>query len=195
IVAELALAIVLTVLAVTLTRSAVALHDLARGVSVEGVMTAQLALNDPRYTEPGQMVRTTRAIVERPCRSPAVAGGALGTYGALSLIRVGTRVGVEGVPPPSNDRPWVARYFVVSPNYFSAVGIPLVTGRDFTAADDRSRSGVAIVSELFARRFWNTTEVIGRHITPDFGQSTAFWIPRSRGGASTIVGVVRAVRQ
>src|SRR5262245_29034529 len=195
IVAELALAIVLTVAAVTLTRSAVALHDLARGVSVEGVMTAQLALNDPRYAEPDRMAQTTSAIVERLRRSATVASAALVNYAPLSLIRVGTRVAVEGVPPPSADRPWVARYFVISPNYFSTVGIPLVTGRDFTAGDDRSRSGVAIVSELFAQRFWNTTEVIGRHITPDFGQSTAFWIPRSRGGAVTIVGVVRDVRE
>src|SRR5262249_36568774 len=37
--------------------------------------------------------------------------------------------------------------------------------------------------------------VIGRRITPDFGRSTAFWIPRSRGGALTIVGVVRDVRE
>src|SRR5262249_10101147 len=157
IVAELALAIVLTVAAVTLTRSAVALHDLARGVSVDGVMTAQIALNDPRYADPDLMARTTSAIVERLQRSPDVDSAALVNYAPLSLIRVGARVAVEGVPPPSADRPWLARYFVISPNYFGTVGIPLLTGRDFTAADDRSRSGVAIVSELFARRFWNTT--------------------------------------
>ena len=195
IVAELALAIVLAVAAVTLTRTAVALHDLSRGVSVNGVMTAQIALNDRRYADPDLMARTTRAIVDRLRQSPAVDSAALVNYAPLSAIRVGTRVAVEGVPPPSADRPWVARYFVISPNYLSAVGIPIVTGRDFTAADDRSRGGVAIVSETFARRFWNTTDVVGRHITPDFGQSTAFWIPRSRGGASTIVGVVRDVRE
>jgi putative ABC transport system permease protein len=195
IVAELALAIVLTVSAVTLTRSAIALHDLARGVSVDGVMTAQLALNDPRYADPEVMARTTSAIVERLRRSPAVEKAALANYVPLALIRVGTRVAVEGAPPPSADRPWVARYFVVGPDYFSVVGIPLIAGRDFTAADDRSHGGVAIVSETFARRFWNTTDAIGRHITPDFGQSTAFWIPRSRGGALTVVGVVRDVRE
>jgi putative ABC transport system permease protein len=195
IVAELALAIVLTVSAATLTRSAIALHDLVRGVSVDGVMTAQFALNDSRYADPRLLVQTASAVLERLRRSPAVQSAALVNYAPLALIRVGTRVAVEGVPPPSADRPWVARYFVVSSDYFGAVGIPLIAGRDFGAADDRTHGGVAIVSETFARRFWNTTDVTGRHITPDFGQSTAFWIPRSRGGPLTVIGVVRDVRE
>jgi putative ABC transport system permease protein len=195
IVAELALAIVLTVSAVTLTRSAIALHDLTRGVSVDGVMTAQIALNDPRYASPELMVQTADAIVERLRRSPAIDAAALVNYVPLALIRVGARVAVEGVPPPSVDRPWVARYFVISPEYFSAVGIPMITGRDFNAADDRAHGGVAIISETFARRFWNTTDVVGRHITPNFGESSAFWIPRSRGGPMTVVGVVRDVSE
>jgi len=195
IVGELALAIVLTVAAVALTRSAVTLHGLSRGVSVDGVMTAQLALNDPRYADPDRMVRATNAIVERLARSPAVEIAALVNYVPLALIRVGVPLDVEGVPPPSADRPWMARYFVVSPEYFRAVGIDLVAGRRFTAADDRAHAGVAIVSERFARRFWNSVDVVGRRITPDFGGSQMFWIPRSRGGAMTIVGVVKDVRE
>jgi len=195
IVGELAVAIVLTVAAVALTRSAVTLHGLARGVSVDGVMTAQLALNDPRYADPDRMVRTTNAIVERLGQSPAVDVAALVNYVPLALIRVGVQLAVEGVPPPSADRPWIARYFVVSPEYFRAVGIDLVAGRLFTAADDRAHAGVAIVSERFARRFWDRVDVVGRRITPEFGDSQMFWIPRSRGGAMTIVGVVKDVRE
>ena len=195
IVGELAVAIVLTVAAVALTRSAVTLHGLARGVSVDGVMTAQLALNDPRYADPDRMVRTTNAIVERLGQSPAVDVAALVNYVPLALIRVGVQLAVEGVPPPSADRPWIARYFVVSPEYFRAVGIDLVAGRLFTAADDRAHAGVAIVSERFTRRFWDRVDVVGRRITPEFGDSQMFWIPRSRGGAMTIVGVVKDVRE
>src|SRR5262249_47907646 len=69
IVAEVAIAIVLAVAALALTRSASALHDLARGVTIDGVMTAQLALNDPRYDDPDQMVRTMTAIVDRLSRA------------------------------------------------------------------------------------------------------------------------------
>jgi len=194
IVGEVALSIVLCVAALTLTRSAVMLHDLNRGVFVDGVMTAQVALNDPQYAEPDLLVRTTNAIVERLVVSSAVETAALVNYPPLSLIRVGVPVAVEGVPAPG-DQPWIARYFVASPDYFRTAGIKMIVGRDFTAADDRTRAGVAIVSETFARRFWNTTDVIGRHVRPEFGQSNAFWIPRARGGMLTIVGVVRDVRE
>ena len=112
----------------------------------------------------------------------------------LSAIVLVSPVAIEGSPPPAADRPWLMRYFVVSPNYLRAVGIPMLDGRDFTAADDREHAGVAIVSEKIARGFWNTTDVLGRHITPDFG-SKMFWVPRSLGGALTVVGVVRDVRE
>ena len=194
IIAEVGVAIVLAVAALALTESAIALHDLERGVTIDGVMTAQFALNDPRFEAPDQMVRTATAIVERLGRSPSIEVAALVNYMPLSAIYPVTQVGIEGVPPPSADRPWLARYFVASPNYLRAVGIPLRTGRDFTAADDRGHAGVAIVSETFALRFWNTTDVLGRHITPDFG-SKMFWVPRSLGGALTVVGVVRDVRE
>ena len=194
IVAEVAIAIVLAVAALALTRSAITLHDLERGVTIDGVMTAQFALNDPRYDDPDRMVRAGAAIVERLGRSPSIAVAALVNYMPLSAIYPATQIVIEGVPPPSADRPWFARYFVASPNYLRAIGIPILTGRDFTAADDREHAGVAIVSETFARRFWNTTDVLGRHITPDFG-SKMFWVPRSRGGALTVVGVVRDVRE
>jgi predicted permease len=194
IIAEVAIAIVLAVAAVALTRSAITLHDLERGVTIDGVMTAQLALNDPRYDEPGQMARTMTAIVQRLASSPAIETAAVVNYLPLSAIYPVTQVGIEGVPPPAADRPWLARYFVVSPSYLRAVGIPLLSGRDFAGSDDREGAGVAIVSETFARRFWNTTDVLGRHITPDFG-SRMFWVPRGLGGALTVVGVVRDVRE
>ena len=195
IVGELALAIVLTVSALTLTQSAIALHAATRGITVDGVMTAQVALNAPRYEDPGQMARTAGAIVEQLGRSPSVDVAALVNYMPLSLIRVGTAIDVEGVPPPSPDRKWVARYFVISPNYLRAAGVHLLAGRDFTAADDAARAGVAMVSERFARQFWAGANALGRHVRPDFGQSRAFWIPRARGDMLTVVGLVTDVSE
>jgi hypothetical protein len=71
----------------------------------------------------------------------------------------------------------------------------LLVGRDFTSSDDRTRGGVAIVSETFARRFWSTTDVVGRRLRPVFPKSHAFWIPRTSGEMLTIVGVVSDVRE
>ena len=91
-----------------------------RGVSVDRVMSAQVALNDPRYANSDQMVRTATAIIERLATSPDVDVAALVNYLPLSLIRVGVAVTIEGIAPPPGDRPWITRYFVVDPNYFVA---------------------------------------------------------------------------
>jgi len=194
IVGELALSIVLTASALALTRSALSLHGLARGVTVDGVMTAQVALNDPRYADTERLVRVAASMLERLSTSPGIDAAALVNYPPLSVIRVGVPVTIEGQSPPPGQL-WIARYWVIAPGYFQTAGIRLLVGRDFTSADDRARGGVAIVSETFARRFWNTTDVLGRSLRPTFPKSNAFWIPRASGEMLTIVGVVGDVRE
>jgi putative ABC transport system permease protein len=195
IVGELSLSIVLTASAFALTRSVLALQGLRRGIDIDHVMTAQVTLNAPRYILPERLVHVTSLMLDRLGSSPGIRDVAIVNYPPLSLIRVGVPVSIEGSPPPARDRPWVARYWVVAPGYFRTVGIPLLTGRDFTTADDATGSGVAIVSETFARRFWHTTNVVGRRVETQFPQSAAFWVPRARRGPLTIVGVVGDVRE
>jgi predicted permease len=55
----------------------------------------------------------------------------------------------------------------VSPGYFENLGIPLVHGRAFRPQDDGSAPRVAIVSEAMARRYWRTTDVVGRRYRHD----------------------------
>jgi putative ABC transport system permease protein len=195
VIGEVALAIVLGASAMVLTRSAAALHGLARGVAVDRVMTAQVALNDPAYADPRRLVRTSGAIVDRLRAAPGIDVATLINYPPLSMIRVGVPFVVDGVPAAAQDRAPVARYFVTAPNYFRAAGIPIVFGRDFTADDDVDHLSVAIVSEGLARRYWSTADAVGRRIMARFPQSDAFWIPRSKGGWLTVVGVARDVNE
>jgi putative ABC transport system permease protein len=138
-------------------------------------------------------------MLDRLTSAPGIDAAALVNYPPVSLIRTGVPLTVEGHPPPSPDQPWVVRYWVVTPNYFHTAGIPTLAGRDFTASDDATHAGVAIVNETFARNFWNSTDVIGRHVKPQFPKSDAFWIPRpnlsSQEAPLTIVGVVGDVRE
>ena len=193
IVGELALSIVLAASAMVLARSALALHGMARGVAVDRVMTAQVALNDPRYADRGRLIRVTSAIADRIRSAAGIDAAAVVNYLPLSLIRVGVPVTVEGYVPPGGQAP-VARYFVVDPDYLRATRIRLLAGRNFAASDDMDSAGVAMVSETFARRFWNG-DAVGRHLRADFATSDAFWVPRAKGGTLTVVGVVRDVRE
>jgi putative ABC transport system permease protein len=195
IVGELALSIVLTATALALARSALTLHRLPRGLTVDRVMTGQVTLADPRYADADRLVRTANVMLSRLAGTTGVESATLVNYPPLALIRVGVPVSIEGQPPPSPDRPWIARYWVATPNYFHTAGIPIRAGRDFNEADDATKAGVAIVSESFARRFWPDGSVIGRRVTPVFPESNAFWIPRGRREALTIVGVAGDVRE
>src|SRR5262249_21978120 len=136
VVVQLALAIVLTASALALTRSVVALQTLPRGIRVDGIMTAQASLNDPRYADARRLVGAASTMVERLAASPGIADAALVNYAPLALIRVGVPIAVEGQPPPSPDHPWIARYWVATPGYFRLASIPLRAGRDFRSSDD-----------------------------------------------------------
>jgi putative ABC transport system permease protein len=193
IVAELALAIVVAASAAVVARSALALREMPRGVATDGVMTAQVALNDPGYAERERLVAATRAIADRLRASPGISGAAVLNYLPLALIRMGTAIDVEGYTPGGNERP-ATRYFVIDPDYLRVAGIPLVAGRSFTAADDSGAAPVAIVSETLAQRYWNG-DALGRHVTITFPKSAAFWVPRSSGGRLTVIGVAREVRE
>jgi len=83
----------------------------------------------------------------------------------------------------SGDYPQAA-YFNSSPNYFSTMGIPLLSGRDFGTTDNFTAPEVAIVNESMAKRFWPNESALGKHLN----------LVRSN-SAVEIVGVVGDVKR
>jgi len=77
-------------------------------------------------------------------------------------------------------------YREVSPGYFRTLGIPLVAGREFVAHDDTGAPPVVVVSESFARKYWNGEDPIGRRIKMGGRESDSPWV--------TVVGVAGDVR-
>jgi predicted permease len=54
--------------------------------------------------------------------------------------------------------------FLAGPGYFRALGIPLVSGRDFAAADGASAQAVVVVNSAFAQRFWPGQSALGHRV-------------------------------
>src|SRR4029453_706964 len=71
-------------------------------------------------------------------------------------------VAIAGRPiPPMSERPQANRH-LVSPKYFSTLGIPIRAGRDFDERDNARVPHVVIVNETFARRYLPGEDPIGR---------------------------------
>jgi predicted permease len=89
----------------------------------------------------------------------------------------------EYVSPTGSNATEVPGTFV-SENYFTALGIPIVSGRDLRPQDDRNAPDVALVSDAMARRYWGTSNVVGKRFRYDGAPDS--WVQ--------IVGVVRDVK-
>ena len=81
------------------------------------------------------------------------------SYGSFSS----TPIAVDGFDVPPEERPTV-EYNEVGPDYFATMGIPLVSGREFTRADDERGALVAVVNETMAAQFWRGRNPIGERV-------------------------------
>jgi putative ABC transport system permease protein len=95
--------------------------------------------------------------------------------------RINVRFTAEGYTPADGEEPPITRLRIVSPGFFSVLGVRLVAGREFTDADRRDGESVTIVSQSVAQRFFQNGDALNRHLVPDIS---------SRAGARRIVGVV-----
>jgi putative ABC transport system permease protein len=73
----------------------------------------------------------------------------------------GGRILIEGRDFPPGEEPSVF-YAGVTPHFFEAVDVKLTSGRTFTEAEGYGRTGVAVVSKLFAEKFWPGKDAVGR---------------------------------
>jgi putative ABC transport system permease protein len=193
VVAELALSVALLTSALELTRNALALNTMDRGLDVDRVMTAQLSLNSPRYDDPERLTQFADAVIARLTGAAGVEAASLVNYPPLSVVGTSFPIAIDGRPQAPGSEPR-ALCWIVAPRYFATVGIPILSGRDFLPGDTNDGAGVAIVSRRLAQRFWSGS-AIGNRLTVLFPQSDAFWIPRAVRRPLTVVGVAGDVRE
>jgi putative ABC transport system permease protein len=192
---EIALAVVLLVGAGLMIRSVVRLHTVDRGLKADHVLTMQIFLPQPKYPTGSRVAAFYRQVLRRVETLPGVESAAVINYPPLGLVSTAVPFVVEGREPQTPDETPVARYSVVSPEYFRTVRIPLLAGRQLTEQDADESNGVVVVSDSLARRFWPHEDAVGKRIVPRFPEMNAYWIPESNNRPLTVVGVVGDVRQ
>src|SRR5207245_886465 len=87
---------------------------------------------------------------------PALQGGESAAVARIAPLRYGsfssTTIAVDGYQPPPEEQPMV-QYNEVGPDYFVTMGIPLVSGREFSRADDEKAALAAVVNETMAAQY------------------------------------------
>ncbi|MFL6584735.1 MAG: ADOP family duplicated permease [Chthoniobacterales bacterium] len=161
--AEITIAAVLLICCALMMRSFAALTHVDPGFRASNVVTADLVLAKERYPDAPQMVQFYRKSLDEIGQLPGVEALGVVTHLPFGGNSWGNSFDVEGYTAPPNTS-YSAQIRPVSPGYFVALGIPLKQGNDFTERDRENTPGVAIVNELFARRFWPNESPIGKRI-------------------------------
>jgi putative ABC transport system permease protein len=164
VVAEVALSIVMLAGALLMVRSFVRLQEQNLGFDADRVLSARLVLPRYRYDGPPRVAAFTRALVDRLKALPGVERVGVTNYLPLSGWWGTETFYVEGRPEPSPGAEPSADYRVASEDYFASMGIRLLAGRTFTAANDYTAPPVVIVNETLAKRYWPGEDPVGRRI-------------------------------
>ena len=184
VIGEIALALVLTAGAMLAISAARRLEGMPLGIEPAHVLTFRIAPSDVRYpapAAPGLIERVLAAV----SAMPGVEAATVDACAPLGLRCANSTLYVIGRPAaPPGLAPEVLRHYV-GPDHFRTLGVPIVRGRAFTAADRAGRPRVAIINETAARRFWPGQDPIGQRVW--FGGGSSFDRPDS---SAEIVGVV-----
>jgi predicted permease len=166
-VSEVALALVLFAAAGLLLRSFHALTSLHPGYEPRDVLTFRLSLPATKYADAGARKAFFDALLERLEALSGVESAGLVNVLPLDQERMVTMFGIEGRPPVA-DRTQMPRASVriVSPDFFRAMGIRLLSGRGFSESDREGSPQVALVNETLARRYFEGEDPVGKRARP-----------------------------
>jgi putative ABC transport system permease protein len=198
VVVQVALAVMLLSGALLTATSLVRLLGVNPGFTASSVLTFELNLPGSKYREPHLVSGFYERLFGRLRALPGVTAAGAVEYLPLSGGDGSTFIHVAGVPPAPPGQEPRAHYRSVTPDYFSAMGIPIRMGRAFTEADRPDGTRPALVNERLARQVWPGQNPIGKRLALPF-ESLRYYRDRAPDfvpelGMREVVGVVADVR-
>jgi putative ABC transport system permease protein len=188
VVAQVMFALTLLVSAGLMIQGFTRLAGVYKGFEPSGVLRAEIALPDKRYSTDSQVANFQQELLRQVAALPGVTAGAMNSNSPASNVdNPSTLFTVEGRPVQAASEIPSADVEITSPNYFQALHIAVLTGRSFTDEDADSSPPVAVISEGMAKRFWPDGAALGRRFKLGAPNSGRPWL--------TVIGIVRDVRQ
>ncbi|MEK6406540.1 MAG: ABC transporter permease [Acidobacteriota bacterium] len=188
VVAEIAITLVLLIGATLILRSFLNLSRVDLGFDPHNVLTMQLRLTGPKYTQPETRREFYRQLIERLEAEPGVVAASAVLMRPLDgEVGWETHFALAGQSPEEAGKNPVANLGVVTPHYFRTFGIPIKAGREFSAFDTPDAPLVAIINETMARRLVAPgVDPVGQRLQLDPDDPQSPW--------ATIIGIVGDVR-
>src|SRR5437868_7115114 len=190
VIAQVALAVLLLAAAGLTLKSFWRSQQVPLGFNPRGVLTMSIALPPSRYDSPEKIVRFYDQLLERVRRLPGVGAAAICNNEPFDHHEWDSSFHITGTPPDPPGQEPISEMAIVSPDYFRALGMPILHGRDFGPEDVSGRPGTVVIDELAAQKFFPGTNPIGKQVDDPvtIGPPTANGIPL------TIIGIVPHTR-
>jgi putative ABC transport system permease protein len=189
---QVALALMLLAGAGLMVRSLWQLLHVDTGFARDRVLTFETAVPTATYEE-GEQIPFYERFYDVIRAQPGVVA-----VGAINILPLSANYDSRGVQIDARPEPVGQAHSIqarsISPEYFRAMGIPLIRGRSFTDRDREGMARVVIVSESMARRYWPGEDPIGQRVTFNSGIPREEQRPVGGPGSREVVGIVGDVK-
>jgi predicted permease len=184
VISEFALSLVLLIGAGLMVKSLLRLQEVKPGFDSTNLLTMRIALPSTKYETFNQSHAFFQQLLDQLEARPEIE-----SVGAINLLPFGGSGGdrsfsIQDQPTPSGHPRPDEQVRFVTPGYFRAMAIPLLSGRDFTRRDLPDTPQVAIVNSALARKYWPDGNALGKRIA--FQKNNPKWYE--------IVGIVGNVK-
>ena len=189
VVAQVALSLGLVTAAGLFIRGALKAGSVRTGFNADSTILIEADASLAGY-DPARSLRLYRTVCDRLVAAPGVQAASIAStvpFGVYTLNRPVQRAGAKPEPGshPATAAEGLAfnvRWSSVGAEYFSAMGLPLLRGRDFTKSEAESPGAppVAIVDDVLAKKLWPEGDALGQRI--QWAERTA---PTAQGGAGS----------
>ena len=164
-VTQIAASFVLLAGAGALVTALIALQNAPTGFNMSNVLALHVPVS---FERPPEETRAFyREVMRRIGELSGVERVAVGTavpWRDAGVFGPGFQFKVEGYTKANGEEDSRARFRTVSPGFFAALGVPIVSGRDFTDADRADKPPVVIISESIARRMFGSRDAVNRNL-------------------------------